>query len=170
MYGVVTVHWTKAILTSDSSRQGLHVSEVWGLEKWLISWGHWLPYRGPRFNSQHLHDISQLSVTTVPGDLTLWHMHIQEDTTPMHIKIKINYFTKRKAICYFGPSAQSSDLCICSHWFCRCVFCLLYCLQWVSPHSLIHFVYCPNRFLCLLAFTSSPWLPSSAFHEIEKAT
>ena len=42
--------------------------------------------RGPRFNSQHLHGSSQLSVTPVPGDLTSY-TDIHAGKTPVYIKI-----------------------------------------------------------------------------------
>ena len=45
--------------------------------------------KGPRFNSQHPHGSSQLSVTPVPGDLTPSHRHTSGQNTNVH-KIKIN--------------------------------------------------------------------------------
>jgi hypothetical protein len=51
--------------------------------------------RGSEFNSQHPHDSSQLSIVTVPGELTSTYRHTCKQNTSAH-KIKINLFKKQQ--------------------------------------------------------------------------
>ena len=52
------------------------------------------PSRGPRFNSQHPHGSSQLSVNPVPGSLTPSHRHTYRNTNAHKIKINKSFLKK----------------------------------------------------------------------------
>lgn len=47
----------------ENRESGERTPQFKALERGHRSSKHWLPFREPRFNSQHLHDSSQLSVT-----------------------------------------------------------------------------------------------------------